>query len=48
MPNNETIYNTWELALLLILVINTFLLIKTKKQMRRIDLIFSQIKSLIS
>lgn len=48
MVSNETIYNIWDIVILLILMINTYMLIKAKRQMRRIDKIFSKIKALIA
>ena len=46
MLTNETIYNVWEFVILLMLLINTYLLIKNRKKMQKIDKIFNRIKSL--
>ena len=46
MLTNETIYNVWEFIILLMLLIDTYLLIKNRKKMQKIDKIFNRIKSL--
>ena len=47
MLTNELIYNIWEFFILIILLINTYSLLKNRRKMKNIDKIFNRIKSLI-